>query len=119
MGGGRRIGLNLTENVGSAATEGSENVVWLDGRCVRVSPVRYGFDRARIREPWKITTRDGEVDLEFRPTGGRDERLNLGLVRSRFDKLYGTFHGVLALPGGERVEVDGLRGVCEDHDAVW
>lgn len=116
---GRRVGLNLTQNVASAGSALSEDAVWIDGRCSRLSPVAFAFDRGRIHDPWRLTTRDGEVDLRFDPVGGRAERLHLGLVRSQFDQLYGTFTGTVALPGGERVEVDGVRGVCEDHDALW
>ena len=116
---GRHVGLNLTENMASAVTPRSENALWVDGRCVRLSHPTFTFDRGRIRDPWRLTTHHGEVDLSFRPAGGRAERLDLGLVRSHFDQLYGTFHGAVTLGDGTRVEVEGLRGVCEDHDARW
>lgn len=117
--GGRIIGLNLTENVARQPERWTENAAWIDGRCHRLSRVNYEFDRRAIRDPWRIATRGGEVNLEFRPQGGRRERLELGpLLRSSFDQLHGTFHGTVEA-GGETLEIDGLRGLCEDHDALW
>ncbi|MEZ4265903.1 MAG: DUF2804 domain-containing protein [Myxococcota bacterium] len=116
---GRIIGLNLTENVARQPERWTENAAWIDGRCHRLSRVTYEFDRRAIRDPWRITTRGGEVNLEFRPQGGRQERLEIGpLLRSNFDQLHGTFHGTVEA-GGETLAIDGMRGLCEDHDAIW
>lgn len=116
---GRILALNLTENVARHTERWTENVAWVDGRCHRLSRAVFGFDPRDVRRPWHLATEGGEVELEFRPAGGRQEKLDLGpILRSKFDQLDGTFHGTVRA-GGETLTIDGLRGLCEDHDALW
>jgi hypothetical protein len=65
-----------------------------------------------------LATSDGAVALTFTPEGERGENLDLGLLRSIFHQLHGTFSGQVRF-GAETVEVDDLFGLCEDHDSVW
>ncbi|TNF38310.1 MAG: DUF2804 domain-containing protein [Deltaproteobacteria bacterium] len=116
---GRAIGLNLTDNVVLDPDRWSENALWVDGRCERLSRPIFQHPPDDTRAPWRLTTEGGEVALDFHPEGGRGEDLNLGLVRSRFDQPRGRFRGTVTTAAGETVEIDGLRGVCEDHLAVW
>ena len=115
---GRAVGVNLTRNVCRDEERLNENALWLDGRLIRLAPARFAFQRHRPLEPWHLSTTDGAVDLEFVPQGERCERVRLGVVRSVFHQPFGRFRGRIQA-GGERVEIDGPAGVCEDHDAVW
>ncbi len=115
---GRLIGLNLTANVVEGDPHYSENALWIDGRCQRASRPAFSHPGG-TRAPWRLTTEAGEVALDFYPEGGRGEDLNLGLLQSRFDQPHGRFHGSITAADGEIIEVDGMRGVCEEHLAVW
>jgi hypothetical protein len=64
--------------------------------------------------PWRISSTDGSVSLRFDPDGLRSQDKNLGFAVSRWVQPIGTYSGVI---GG--TEVDGLRGVIEDHVARW
>jgi len=115
---GRLIALNLTVNPNRDDGRINENAVWCGGKIHHLGPARFELDRARIREPWRVATEDGAVELRFVPEGGRSQNLRLGLVRSVFQQLYGRFQGRLRC-GDEVVEVADLFGLCEDHDSLW
>lgn len=115
---GRLIGLNLTRNVNEDDGRFNENAIWVDGRLAHLGPARFELDRRALLEPWRLTTADGAADVEFRPQGERAQRVRLGVVSSVFSQPYGTFRGVVRV-GPERVEIEDLFGVCEDHRAVW
>lgn len=115
---GRAVGLNLTRNVCLDDTTLNENGVWIDGRLHHLGPALFELDRADPGRPWKIGTRDGQVDLIFTPQGSRSDEVRLGIVRSAFRQPYGTFSGTVEA-GGERLELKELFGVCEDHDTLW
>ncbi len=113
---GKRFGLNLSAHVYDDAQGNSlENAVWLDGRVFCLSGVRFEVP-TRTTDVWRIVSRDGsgEVDLTVHPSGERQSRLDLKLIRSLFTQPYGHATGSVR---GERV--DGVVGVVEDHDALW
>jgi hypothetical protein len=110
------LGFNLQ----SGFNGDGENVLWLDGRLIRLAAASFDFDPADPLAPWRIRTADGLVDLAFRPEGARREDTNLGLARSRYVQPVGTFSGIvrrsLNSPGQT---VHDLLGVTEDHFALW
>ncbi len=115
---GHALAMNLTRNVVKDDTRYNENAVWVEGRIQRPGPALFELDRERPLEPWRLRSACGRVDLEFRPEGERSENLRLGLVKSVFHQPYGTFHGRVR-HCSEELAVDGLFGVCEDHEAAW
>lgn len=114
--GGRQIAFNLSE--GFLQGEG-ENALWVDGDPHPVGPVSFSFDGAAGLSPWRIRSQDGLVDLVFRPEGYRAQTIDLKLILSEYLQPFGTFAGFVTAPSGERVELEGLPGVTEDHRARW
>ena len=115
---GRAVAMNLTRNVVEDDERLNENAVWLDGRIQRLGPAVFELNRERPLDPWRVRSRCGRVDLEFRPEGERKEDLRLGVVTSIFHQPYGTFHGELR-HADTKLAVEGLFGICEDHKAAW
>lgn len=114
---GRSFGLNLAAGVNETGM--TENAFWLDGQCVKLGIARFEFDRYRPEEPWRVTTDDGRVDLTFRPAGVRQEKLDVLVLASNFRQFIGTFAGFITGEGGERIAIEGMRGLMEDHYARW
>ena len=114
---GRRVGLNLVAPVHHPTI--TENAMWIENKRVVLSEARSEFDKKDVLKPWHISTIDGHVDLEFRPLGERAESLNAGIFNSHFHQPIGTYHGTLKDEDGSILELDGVRGVAEDHDAHW
>jgi hypothetical protein len=113
---GRVIGFNLSEGFlpGSA-----ECAVWLDGPPCAAGAVRFEGDFADPDAPLRIRGEDGGLDLVFTPEGRRAQDIDLGVVASRYVQPFGTFRGHLTNASGERIDLDGVPGVTEEHAARW
>ena len=110
---GRRIGLNLTENV-VTDPELHENALWVDGRLSLLGPAAVSVGA----EPWRARSRSGAIDLRFEGEGERSEDLDYGVVLSRFRQRFGRFTGTVEIEG-EAVELLDGYGLMEDHQARW
>jgi hypothetical protein len=112
---GEHVALNLVEGfVGEA-----ECGLWIDDQLFPLGEGRFEFDPAAPLKPWRVRNDDGAVDLRFVPGGMHQERVNLGFIASRFVQPVGRFHGTIALPRREPLELDGALGVVEDQDSRW
>jgi hypothetical protein len=115
---GRRFGLNLSAHVYDDASGASvENALWLDGRLHVLGGVKFRLPASPASEVWQLT---GEgIALAFTPFGARQQRVNLGIVRSEFVQPFGVFAGHVRMPDGEELRIPPAFGVVEDHLAVW
>ena len=113
--GGRMVAFNLSEGFMGAA----ENAVWVDGAPCSAGPVRFTFEPSSPLSPWHIRGEDGSLDLTFQPEGYRAQNVDLKLVVSKYLQPFGVFSGHVTNAAGERIAVDSLPGVTEDHTARW
>jgi hypothetical protein len=114
--GGAPFGFNLCEGFGVAPGDPGENAGFL-GAPYRLPPVAFAVGGER--SPWRVESAGGELALVFHPAGAHREARALGLVRTRFTQVAGTFQGRIPGPDGGEVAVAGLPGVVEDHWARW
>jgi hypothetical protein len=119
---GEIIGLNLVEgfNEPGATPETAlgEDAVWIGGRPCPLGPARFDHDRDDPHRPWRVTTACGAAELRFTPGGRHAETHDLGLARSRFLQVAGTWDGRITLDGVERNLVR-VPGVAEDQAVRW
>lgn len=113
---GRWIGLNLVAPIFDS--ENNENAFWIGGDWIKVSGVTFEYDPKKPMEKWKISSKDGILDLCFEPSGRRVQDLNYQVVVSRFQQPYGVFIGTVKLPTGEVITIE-IPGVVEEHFARW
>jgi Protein of unknown function (DUF2804) len=113
--GGRLIGFNLSEGF----MQSFENAAWVDGAPCAVGAVRFDFEPSAPLAPWRIRSDDGSLQLTFQPEGFRSQNVDLKLIASKYLQPYGVFSGHLTTAAGERVALDALPGVTEDHTARW
>ncbi len=117
---GRTVGLNLggkwTDGTGS-----TENGLCIDGRLHKVSEdLVWEYDRSNWMAPWRISApRSQRVDLRFTPFFNKPAAVNLGVLKTHLNVLFGRFDGVVVDDGGARIEVSGLIGWAEEHLARW
>jgi len=112
-----RFGLNLANGVNE--TGANENCIWLNGNKQLLPPVAITFNRANSHQPWHFSTADQRLNLQFQPSACRQQRLNLGLVASNFRQYCGVFSGELMLENGEKLILNQVPGLAEDHFARW
>lgn len=121
---GARIGFNLTahrrwDTPASHDEDAADCALWLDGERVKIPWVAFAYDPSDLLAPWRITDREGLVDLRFTPRGDRHEDVNLGLIVSRFHQPYGRFEGTLRNRAGRAFVLGDVFGVTEQHFARW
>jgi len=115
--GGRMAGMNVSCGVNE--TSFTENCFWLDGRLHKIDAVAFEYDRFDLEKSWKLGSRDGRLDLEFRPEGKHVERINARVLATNFTQLFGRYHGRLRTEDGEEIPIDGVLGYAERHYAKW
>ena len=112
-----RFGLNLACGVNETGT--TENCLWLNGHKQRLPAVHIALDRQQPTAPWHYHSDDGMVALQFTPQQKRQQQLNLGLLASNFRQYCGVFSGAIRLQSGEKLILDQVPGLAEDHFARW
>jgi len=115
---GRTLGLNLGFGFGdtSAATE---NAMILNGRVHKLDQVHFDYDPADFMRPWRMTSPDGRLELEFLPFYDRTARTNLLLIASEVHQMFGHYRGRVVADDGEVIPVSDLIGFAEEHHARW
>ena len=115
--GGRLIGFNLSEGFLPGGL--GENALWVDGAPCAVGPVGFEFEASAPLAPWRVRSADGSLELTFQPEGYRAQTVDLKIVLSKYLQPYGVFSGHATTASGERLEIESLPGVAEDHAARW
>jgi hypothetical protein len=116
---GRRLAMNLVKNMIEPDDQLNENVIWVDGVLSHLKGASFEFDLSDCLKPWKISTTDGRVNLEFTPLGERAECINMGVVVSDYHAPYGHYSGTITDDNGVSYTVDKLVGVAEFHRAKF
>lgn len=114
---GRALGLNVACGVNE--TSYTENCFWVDGVLHKLDSVAFHYDASALMQPWRMTSYDGGLDLEFRPEGRHAENINAILIASNFNQLIGRYFGTLQTTTGETIVLDGQLGYAESHYAKW
>ena len=115
---GRTIGLNLGFGFGDT-TQATENALILNGRVHKFAQVDFNYSSQDFKRPWKMTTPDGRLDLEFTPFIERVAKTNLAIITSEVHQMFGRYRGTLITDNGETLRLDGLIGWAEEHQAHW
>jgi len=115
---GDLIGVNLTRNVIQRDDLYNENGVWYRNTLHPVGPAEFRIP-ASADDPWHIRSRDGNVELVFRPLGGRSETMRLGPFSCRYVQPLGLFSGRLRDRDGVVHSVEDMFGMAEDHRVSW
>ncbi len=114
---GKVVGLNLASGVNETGV--TENALWIDDSLCKLDLAVFHFDRYQPQNPWRMTTSDGLVDLQFQPVGKRQEKLDAGFMASNFRQMFGYYSGTLKDRAGCSVVLKSVPGFAEDHYAKW
>jgi hypothetical protein len=118
---GRTVGINLGDKW-TTGTGATENGLCVDGRLTKVSEdLMLEYDREHWMRPWRIRTPvTDRMDLLFTPeydrheqTGRRDKYF------TEVHQLFGTYSGAIRPDGEGLIEIEGLFGWIEEHEARW
>jgi hypothetical protein len=115
---GRTVGLNLGFGFGDTS-KATENALILDGRMHKLGQVDFQYSSQNFKQPWKMSSPDGRLDLEFTPFVERVAKTNLVLITSEVHQMFGRYRGTVIADDGEVIKIDGLIGWAEEHHAQW
>lgn len=120
---GHKIGFNLGYGFGDTSSA-SENMVFYDGYASKLEDVNFEIPkdekgRPNYLMPWKVSSTDGSVDLSFAPILNRHSDINLLVLRSNQNQVFGKFSGTLKLSDGKVVEIKEMIGFAECVYNKW
>jgi len=115
---GHHLGWNIGYGF-SDRTPASENVLFYDGRAHKLSEVEFHFDPSDYMRPWRFTSDDGRLELDFEPAIDRNSKFNVLLISSVQHQVFGYFTGQVVLDDGLTIEVERLLGFAEDVLNRW
>ena len=115
---GRGVGLNLGCGFGDTSAA-SEDCLVLDGRVHKLDRVKFIYDARDYRKPWKFQDNQGRLELDFTPFVERVARTDMKLIFSEVHQVFGRYSGQVRTDDGEIIELQGLIGFAEEHQARW
>ena len=92
----------------------NENVVVFDGQETPMPSVCMTHPFG-ISGKWVIQDTETMVDLTFAPVSVSNRTLNILIMRSEYNTIYGTFDGVLLTAGGEKITLKNFPGIVKKN----
>lgn len=119
---GKRIGFNLGYGFGDNTTH-SENIFFIDDKSYKLEDVHFDIPISRsgrdsFMEPWKFRSQTGDINLVFTPIMNRHANMNVGIIKSLQNQVFGTFSGYVLVDGKECYFSDVL-GFAEKVTNKW
>ena len=119
---GKKIGFNLGYGFGNN-TNATENMLFYDGKAYKIEHVTFhipvdekGHDD--YLKPWKFTSNDKSVELDFVPILDRKDYTNALIIKSLQHQVFGKFSGTLVI-NGEKIVIKDLVGFAEKVKNCW
>ena len=101
----------------------TENALIFSGKIHKLSHVKFHIPgkpgREKYLKPWKITSDDGRLELDFRPILDWAACTDLKVLKSDQHQIFGYFSGSAVLDDGTRLEIRELLGFAEKVVNKW
>lgn len=118
---GKRIGFNLGYGFGEN-NDATENMIFYDGKAYKIDTVTFHIPKINGKEDymqeWKFTSNDLSIDLKFKPIINRKDNINLLVLKSLQNQVFGTFTGLIAFED-EVIEIIDMIGFAEKVTNWW
>lgn len=120
---GHKIGFNLGYGFGDTSSA-TENMVFYDGYASKLNDVTFEIPKDKkgrndYLQPWRVSSSDGSIDLSFAPIINRHSDINLLILRSNQNQVFGKFSGTIKLKDGQVIEIRELLGFAECVFNKW
>lgn len=115
------IGFNLGYGFGDTS-KASENMFFYDHKGYKLDDVTFHIPQEKGKDayhlPWKLTSKDGSIDLDFTPLIVRKGGANILIINSRQRQVFGTYDGRIQVEG-KTFEIHSLMGFAEKVYNKW
>ncbi|TGL56379.1 DUF2804 domain-containing protein [Leptospira ognonensis] len=112
------FGFNLGYGF-SDRSPASENVILYDHKIHKLDLVHFEIDTNDYLKPWKFTSNDDRLTLEFTPNVDRNSSLDLFFLKSVQHQVFGKFNGTIKLDDGKTIVLKDFFGFAEDVLNWW
>lgn len=119
---GKRIGFNLGYGFGDN-TSHSENIFFYDDKSFKLEDVHFDIPITKggkdsFLEPWKFRSLTGDINITFTPIMNRHANMNVGIIQSLQNQVFGTFSGYVLIDGVEYFFTE-MPGFAEKVTNKW
>ena len=119
---GKKIGFNLGYGFGDNSTH-SENIFFFDNKSYKLEDVRFDIPFTKTGkdsylEPWKFRSVSGDINITFTPILNRHANMNVGIIKSLQNQVFGKFSGYIIVEGKEYFFTD-MLGFAEKVTNKW
>ena len=122
LAGGRRFGFNIGYGFGDTSAA-SENMLFYDGMAHKLNGVTFHIPQrdgqADYLSPWRFTSDDGRLEMDFQPILDRAACIDLKLLLSDQHQVFGRFSGRARLDDGSVIDFRELTGFAEKVHNKW
>ncbi|MGH1339486.1 MAG: DUF2804 family protein [Aureispira sp.] len=110
---GTPIGINSVKGF----NQDLENALWLGDNITRLGSMDYHYPSTPLQEAWQMQAQDGQLKVQLQPDGLRQENINLRVLKSQFQQVFGPIKGQLYHQ--EKWHNFQGYGLMEEHEARW
>ncbi len=118
---GNNIGWNLGYGFGDTS-KASENILFVNDKAFKLEDVEFQIPKKRLKDDflssWKITSKKGDINLEFTPIIDRKNNTNVLLIHSDQHQVFGYFNGYFQI-GEQKIKIDNILGFAEKVYNRW
>ena len=119
---GKRIGFNLGYGFGDTSAA-SENMFFYDDKAYKLEDVRFDIPiskhgRDDFLKPWKFRSATKDINITFTPILNRHANMNLLILKSIQNQVFGTFSGYVVIEG-KQVYFEDVPGFAEKVKNCW
>ena len=119
---GRKIGFNLGYGFGDNSTH-SENIFFYENKSWKLEDVHFDIPFTKTgkdsyMEPWRFRSSTGDINLTFTPILNRHANMNVGIIKSLQNQVFGKFSGYIIVDGKEHYFAD-MLGFAEKVTNKW
>lgn len=119
---GHNIGFNLGYGFGDTSAS-SENMFYYDDKAYKLEDVTFNIPKDKkekddFMSPWTLTSKSGDININFKPIINRHDDTNIGIIRSCQNQVFGYFSGYVLIDG-KKMEFDNILGFAEKVYNRW
>jgi len=112
------FGFNLGYGF-SDRSPASENVIIYNNKIHKLDLIQFDIDTSDYLKPWKFTSNDKRLTLDFTPIVDRNSSLDLFFIKSIQHQVFGKFNGTVVLDNGKSLILKDFLGFAEDVLNWW
>ena len=119
---GKRIGFNLGYGFGDTSNA-SENMFFYDDKAYKLEDVRFDIPissrgKDDFLKEWKFRSSTKDINITFTPILNRHANMNLLILQSLQNQVFGTFTGYVLIDGKE-IYFEDIPGFAEKVKNKW